>query len=83
MDHLRSFGKAGLSWYSGPLGSLMHAKFCVADGRTGYLGTANLTSYGLEEHVEVGVRLTRHQCGELLSMLSMLRELELLTPIEW
>ena len=83
VERLRVHGAAGLSWYSGPGGSLMHAKFCVADGKTGYFGTANLTSYGLEEHVEVGVRLTGRQCGELVSMLETLRKLELLTPVGW
>jgi phosphatidylserine/phosphatidylglycerophosphate/cardiolipin synthase-like enzyme len=83
VEQLRGHGKAGLSWYAGPVGSLMHAKFCVADGKTGYFGTANLTSFGLEEHVEVGVRLTGRQCDELLSMLETLRDLELLTPVGW
>ncbi|QBI19627.1 hypothetical protein ER308_08730 [Egibacter rhizosphaerae] len=40
-------------WYQGPARSLMHAKF-VADCREGYLGTANLSSQGPEQHVEIG-----------------------------
>lgn len=32
-----------------------HAKFCVADGQSAYLGSANLTGPGLSEHLELGV----------------------------
>ena len=32
-----------------------HAKFCVADGRAGYIGSANLTGRGLSGQVEMGV----------------------------
>ena len=54
--------------------SLMHAKFCVADESTGYFGTANLTSTGLGEHIEIGVKLSPPQCKELLKFLFILRE---------
>jgi phosphatidylserine/phosphatidylglycerophosphate/cardiolipin synthase-like enzyme len=47
----------------------MHAKFVVADGRRGYLGSANLTSFGLTQHVEVGVGLTAPQAQELLRLI--------------
>ena len=32
-----------------------HAKFCVADGRAAYIGSANLTGRGLSGQVELGV----------------------------
>jgi phosphatidylserine/phosphatidylglycerophosphate/cardiolipin synthase-like enzyme len=32
-----------------------HAKFCVADGRRAYVGSANLTGPGLSEHLEIGL----------------------------
>lgn len=32
-----------------------HAKFCVADGRSAYVGSANLTGPGLSEHLEIGI----------------------------
>jgi|SRR5579862_655382 len=32
-----------------------HAKFCVGDGRAGYIGSANLTGRGLSGQVEMGV----------------------------
>jgi phosphatidylserine/phosphatidylglycerophosphate/cardiolipin synthase-like enzyme len=33
----------------------LHAKFCVADGKRAYIGSANLTKPGLQEHFEMGV----------------------------
>lgn len=32
-----------------------HAKFCVADGRSAYVGSANLTGPGLSGQIEVGL----------------------------
>jgi phosphatidylserine/phosphatidylglycerophosphate/cardiolipin synthase-like enzyme len=74
---LRSLGapqNVRLWWYQGPAESLMHAKFCVADGRIGYIGTANLTSKALQQHVEVGIRLLPSQCQDLVTMLAGLKE---------
>lgn len=34
-----------------------HAKFCIADGVTAYIGSANLTFLGLHQHLELGVLL--------------------------
>ncbi len=61
-------------WYRRPHGSLMHAKFCIADGTHGYFGSANLTSLGLTHHVEVGVKLSQTQCSEMLRLLNALVE---------
>jgi len=33
----------------------VHAKFCVADARHAYIGSANFTKRGLSEHLEMGV----------------------------
>ena len=32
-----------------------HAKFCVADRQSAYIGSANLTGPGLSEHLEMGL----------------------------
>lgn len=32
-----------------------HAKFCLADGTRGYVGSANFTGPGLSEHLEMGL----------------------------
>lgn len=32
-----------------------HAKFCLADGKQAYIGSANLTRPGLGQHLEIGV----------------------------
>jgi len=62
-------GSARLLWFSGPSCTMMHAKFIVTDRRGGYLGTANLTSRGLREHLEVGVPLAPSQAAQLVSLL--------------
>jgi phosphatidylserine/phosphatidylglycerophosphate/cardiolipin synthase-like enzyme len=36
-----------------PLGS--HAKFCISDSRAAYVGIANLTGPGLNQHFEMGI----------------------------
>jgi phosphatidylserine/phosphatidylglycerophosphate/cardiolipin synthase-like enzyme len=38
-----------------------HAKFCVADGESAYVGSANLTSPGLSGQLELGLLV----CGEI------------------
>ncbi len=67
-------GRATLWWYAGHEGSLMHAKFCIADAQVGYFGSANLTSLGLGQHVEIGVKLSSSQCAELLKLIAALTE---------
>lgn len=59
-------------WYRHSRGSLMHAKFCIADGTHGYFGSANLTSLGMTQHVEVGIKLSATQCSDLQRLLSAL-----------
>ena len=50
----------------------MHAKFVVADRARGYFGSANLTSLGLGEHLEMGVALEPAQRSALLTLLDAL-----------
>jgi phosphatidylserine/phosphatidylglycerophosphate/cardiolipin synthase-like enzyme len=66
-------------WYRGPAKSLMHAKFVLSDGRRGLLGSANLTSLGLQHHVEIGVPLTASQCRDLEGLFDGLVKVGLLT----
>lgn len=60
-DSLRSFAKRYIRFFQ-PVTNFenavklgVHAKFCVADAKHAYIGSANLTKPGLEEHFEMGV----------------------------
>lgn len=72
MQALSDEHDAKVLWYAGPQGSLMHAKFVTADGARGYLGSANFTGLGFDQHVEMGVELTPTQTSELLRFLDAL-----------
>jgi hypothetical protein len=75
IDRIASVGpqdRVKTLWYRGPAESLMHAKFVLRDGEEGYLGTANLTSHGLEQHVEVGLVMRSHQTLKLERFLGVL-----------
>ncbi|MEU1596626.1 hypothetical protein ABZ468_28175 [Streptomyces sp. NPDC005708] len=52
----------------------MHAKFVVADRATGYFGSANLSSLGLQEHFEIGMELGSTQASSLVDLCTRLRE---------
>lgn len=54
LTEARGYGSVQELWWAGSVLSLMHAKFIVADGVTGYFGSANLTSLGLGLHLEMG-----------------------------
>lgn len=75
----RSHGEIRALWWSGGVPSLMHAKFVVGDRSHGYFGTANLTSLGLGEHLEMGVALAPAQAVSLLSLLESLEQAGLFT----
>ena len=75
----RSHGEVRAMWWAGSVPSLMHAKFIVGDRSNGYLGTANLTSLGLSEHLEVGVALAPAQAASLLTLLESLVKAGLFT----
>lgn len=76
----REHGQVNARWWNAGMPSLMHAKFIVADGVTGYFGTANLTSLGLSEHLELGVALAPIQAASLLDLLTQLEQAGLFGP---
>lgn len=53
--------------------ALIHAKFALADGRLGYLGSANMTGQGFAEHFEIGVRLAPAEATDLTFLLDRLK----------
>lgn len=57
---------------------LLHAKFALADGQVGYLGSANMTGQGFGDHLEVGVRLPTTEAAHLTRLLEHLVEVDLL-----
>jgi hypothetical protein len=69
---LRSAGRVSVRWFVGPRPTMLHAKFVIRDGIHGYLGTANLTSWGMAGHVEAGVELTPNQCTRFVRFLGQL-----------
>lgn len=71
-----------LKWYV-PNGvkSLMHAKLLVADKNVGYLGSANLTGYGLREHFEIGTEILGERAKALWKLLQALKSLNLLREL--
>jgi phosphatidylserine/phosphatidylglycerophosphate/cardiolipin synthase-like enzyme len=58
---------------------MLHAKFVIADRRIGYLGTANLTSWGFQRHIEAGVELTPGQAERFVMFLEQLEAAGLFT----
>lgn len=46
-----------------------HAKVMLVDGRTAYIGSANLTEYGMGRFVEIGVTLENTKAQELQPLL--------------
>lgn len=51
---------------------MLHAKFVVRDRKHGYLGTANLTSWGMRGHIEAGVELTPGQSERFVQFLEQI-----------
>jgi phosphatidylserine/phosphatidylglycerophosphate/cardiolipin synthase-like enzyme len=72
LDDLGRRGPITVLWFTGPEHTMLHAKFVVGDRNRGYLGTANLTSWGLRGHVEAGVELTPGQSARLVRFLEQL-----------
>lgn len=54
----------------------MHAKFCVADSKHAYIGSANLTKPGLEEHFEMGVLVHGNVAAQVNTLWQYLIEKE-------
>jgi hypothetical protein len=69
---LEAAGPVSVRWFSGPRPTMLHAKFVIRDRIHGYLGTANLTSWGMEGHIEAGVELTPGQCERFTRFLEQL-----------
>lgn len=51
---------------------LLHAKFAIADRELGYLGSANMTRQGFDEHFEIGTRLPNAEVSHLVDLLELL-----------
>jgi len=64
----------------GVLGS--HAKFYVADGKSAYLGSANLTFLGLNQHLELGLLLQDDIAREIMNLWHELRTIGFFVPLE-
>jgi hypothetical protein len=69
---LRAAGSVRIRWFVGPRPTMLHAKFVIRDNVHGYLGTANLTSWGLHGHIEAGVELTAGQSQRFVQFLEQL-----------
>lgn len=80
LDRLVATGRVELRWFNGPRPTMLHAKFVIADRRIGYLGTANLTSWGLQGHIEAGVQLTAGQAERFVVFLQQLEAAGLFVP---
>ena len=73
------YGRTFLYWWTGANPGIMHAKFVVADRTTGYFGSANLSSLGLQEHFEIGMELGSAQASSLVDLCTRLREARFFT----
>lgn len=74
LGELTALGPVTLRWFTGARPTMLHAKFAIADRRLGYLGTANLTSWGFRGHIEAGVELTPGQSERFVTFLEHLEE---------
>jgi phosphatidylserine/phosphatidylglycerophosphate/cardiolipin synthase-like enzyme len=61
-QHLKDLLKEGVKILLNPR---THAKFLLVDGREGYIFTANLKKEGLDEGMEVGIKLNEQQTRDL------------------
>ncbi len=78
VDELAAEGPVTVKFFAGPEPTMLHAKFVIRDQVQGYLGTANLTSWGMHGgHIEAGVELSPGQCRRLLSFLEELEKAHL------
>lgn len=72
LESLRTSDPVTIRWFRGPRPTMLHAKFVIRDRRHGYLGTANLTSWGMQGHIEAGVELTIGQSERFVQFLAQL-----------
>ena len=80
LDALRDAGPVTVRWFVGPRPTMLHAKFVIRDRRHGYLGSANLTSWGMQAHVEAGVELTPGQSERFVQFVEELDAAGLFGP---
>jgi phosphatidylserine/phosphatidylglycerophosphate/cardiolipin synthase-like enzyme len=77
--HLRLFQPKQNLEDSQRLGS--HAKFCVADGTSAYVGSANLTGPGLNRHLEMGLLVQGEVAQQIEDFWIYALEIELFLPV--
>jgi hypothetical protein len=80
LDTLRARGSVRIRWFAGTRPTMLHAKFVIRDRQHGYLGTANLTSWGMRNHIEAGVELTPGQSERFVTFLEQLEAAGLFAP---
>ena len=78
-SRLRTFQPRGNTKDARALGS--HAKFCLADGLSAYVGSANLTHMGIGGHLEIGVLLPRAHARQLWRLVTRLFEIGYLVEV--
>ncbi|CAM4043751.1 phospholipase D-like domain-containing protein [Nocardia ninae] len=81
LDRLVAAGPVALRWFRGRRPTMLHAKFVIADRQFGYLGTANLTSWGLQGHIEAGIELSSAQAERFVIFLEELEAAGLFTDV--
>jgi hypothetical protein len=81
LGDLVASGPVSVRWFTGPRPTMLHAKFVIRDRSHGYLGTANLTSWGMSGHIEAGVELTTTQSRRLVQFLGQLEASGLFTEV--
>ncbi|MGH9228000.1 MAG: phospholipase D-like domain-containing protein [Acidimicrobiales bacterium] len=72
LRQLTGMGPVVVRWFVGARPTMLHAKFVIRDRVHGYLGTANLTSWGMQNHIEAGVELTPGQSERFVTFLEQL-----------
>lgn len=72
LRQLTDAGSVAVRWFVGTRPTMLHAKFVIRDRVHGYLGTANLTSWGMQDHIEAGVELTAGQSERFVTFLEQL-----------
>lgn len=72
LAELEAAGPLTVRWFAGPRPTMLHAKFVIRDRSHGYLGTANLTSWGMNRHIEAGIELTARQAERFVTFVEQL-----------
>jgi phosphatidylserine/phosphatidylglycerophosphate/cardiolipin synthase-like enzyme len=60
-----------------------HAKFCLADGKAAYIGSANFTENGLTKHFELGALVRGQPGSDLWSIVNRLFAEGFFVPRGW